>query len=37
MRISARNHFTGKVTHMVDGPVSTELTIEIAPKIEIVK
>jgi molybdopterin-binding protein len=36
MRISARKHFTGKVTHMVDGPVSTELTIEIAPKIEIV-
>jgi molybdopterin-binding protein len=36
MRISARNHFTGKVTHMVEGPVSTELTIEIAPKIEIV-
>ena len=33
MRISARNHFSGKVTHMVEGPVSTELTIEIAPKI----
>jgi len=36
MKISARNHFSGKITHMVEGPVSTEVTIEIAPRIQIV-
>ena len=36
MRVSARNHFPGKITHLVEGPVSTEVTIEIAPKIQIV-
>jgi molybdopterin-binding protein len=36
MKISARNNLPGKITHLVEGPVSTEVTIEIAPKIEIV-
>jgi molybdopterin-binding protein len=36
MKISARNHFPGKITHLVEGPVSTEVTIEIAPKIQVV-
>jgi molybdopterin-binding protein len=35
-KISARNHFPGKITHLVEGPVSTEVTIEISPKFEIV-
>lgn len=36
IKISARNHFSGTITHLVEGPVSTEVTIEIAPKIQIV-
>jgi molybdopterin-binding protein len=36
MRISARNSFPGKSTAMSSGPVSTEVTIRIAPKLEIV-
>ena len=36
MRISARNSFKGTVTALNNGPVSTEVTIRIAPKIEIV-
>lgn len=36
MKISARNAFEGKVTAMSVGPVSTEVTIKIAPKIELV-
>ncbi len=36
MKISARNTFSGKVTAMSVGPVSTEVTIRIAPKLEMV-
>jgi molybdopterin-binding protein len=36
MRISARNSFKGKVTALTIGPVSTEVTIKIAPKLELV-
>lgn len=36
MKISARNTFAGKVTAIQLGPVSTEVTIQIAPKVEIV-
>ncbi len=36
MRISARNSFAGTITRIVRGPVSTEVTIEVAPRIEIV-
>ena len=36
MKISARNSFKGTVTAINNGPVSTEVTIRIAPKIEIV-
>ena len=36
MRISARNSFPGRVTAVSRGPVSTEIAIKIAPKIEIV-
>ncbi len=36
MKISARNTFSGKITAISLGPVSTEVTIRIAPKIEIV-
>jgi len=36
MKISARNTFKGKVSAISVGPVSTEVTIQIAPKIEIV-
>jgi molybdopterin-binding protein len=36
MRISARNSFPGTITEISRGPVSTEVTIKIAPKIEIV-
>lgn len=36
MKISARNNFPGKVTHIAVGPVSTEVTIRIAPRISIV-
>ena len=36
MKISARNTFSGKVTAMSMGPVSTEVTIQIAPKLEVV-
>ena len=36
MRISARNTFKGTVSAIATGPVSTEVTIKIAPKLEIV-
>lgn len=36
MKISARNSFKGKVTAINLGPVSAEVTIRIAPKIDIV-
>ena len=36
MNISARNSFAGTITAISNGPVSTEVTIRIAPKIEIV-
>ena len=36
MKISARNSFAGTVTAISKGPVSTEVTIKIAPKLEIV-
>ena len=36
MKISARNSFSGKITAISNGPVSTEVTIQIAPKLEIV-
>jgi molybdopterin-binding protein len=36
MKISARNVFPGKITHIVRGPVSTEVTLRIAKGIEIV-
>jgi molybdopterin-binding protein len=36
MKISARNSFKGTVTAISHGPVSTEVTIKVGPKIEIV-
>lgn len=36
MKISARNSFAGKITAIKKGPVSTEVTVQIAPKLEIV-
>ena len=36
MKISARNTFPGTITAISNGPISTEVTIKIAPKIEIV-
>ncbi|HEY1912928.1 MAG TPA: TOBE domain-containing protein [Vicinamibacterales bacterium] len=36
MKISARNTFSGKVTAMSVGPVSTEVTIRIAPNLKVV-
>jgi molybdate transport system regulatory protein len=36
MKISARNAFSGTITAMSTGPVSTEVTIKIGPKLEIV-
>ena len=36
MKISARNTLKGKVKNLVNGPVSTEIVVEIAPGIEIV-
>ena len=36
MKTSARNSFAGTVKDMVKGPVSTEVTISIAPNIDIV-
>jgi len=36
MKISARNTFPGKITAISIGPVSTEVAIRIAPRLEIV-
>jgi molybdopterin-binding protein len=36
MKISARNSFPGRITAINAGPVSTEVTIRVAPKLEIV-
>ena len=36
MKISARNIIPGKVTSLKKGPVSSSVTLEIAPGIEIV-
>jgi molybdopterin-binding protein len=36
MKISARNVLSGKILAIVRGPVTTEVTLEIAPGIQIV-
>ena len=36
MKTSARNHFTGTVKAMTKGPVSAEVTIEVAPGFDVV-
>lgn len=36
MTISARKAFKGTVSAISNGPVSTEVTIKVAPKVEIV-
>jgi len=36
MKISARNIFAGTIVRIVRGPVSTEVTIRVAPGVEIV-
>jgi molybdopterin-binding protein len=36
MKISARNNLAGKVTHITLGPVSAEVTINVAPGVDIV-
>ncbi len=36
MMISARNNFSGTVKAMVKGPVSTEVTVSVAPGVEVV-
>jgi molybdopterin-binding protein len=36
MKTSARNHFAGTVKSMVKGPVSAEVTVSIAPGIDVV-
>ena len=36
MKTSARNHLSGKVKDLVKGPVTTEVTIAVAPGVDIV-
>jgi len=36
MKLSARNEFVGTITRLVRGPVSTEVTIEIADGVDVV-
>ena len=36
MRTSARNHFSGTIREITKGPVSAEVTIEVAPGISVV-
>ncbi len=36
MRTSARNQFTGLIKEMTKGPISTEVTLEVAPGINVV-
>lgn len=35
MKISARNVLSGKIVSIVRGPVTTEITLEIAPGVQI--
>ena len=36
MKISARNTIKGKVTNVIQGPVSAEVVLKIAPGIEVI-
>lgn len=36
MKISARNQFAGSVKNVVKGPISAEVTVTIAPGIDVV-
>ena len=36
MKISARNQFSGTVKNIVKGPVSAEVTVSVAPGIDVV-
>ena len=36
MKLSTRNEFVGTITRLVRGPVSTEVTLQVAKGIEIV-
>ena len=36
MKTSARNHFAGTIKSLVKGPVSTEVTITVAPGVQVV-
>ena len=36
MKTSARNHFSGTIKNLVKGPVSTEVTITVAPGVQVV-
>ena len=36
MKISARNQFSGTVKQIIKGPVSAEVTVSIAPAIDVV-
>jgi len=36
MKVSARNLLTGTITHIVSGPVSTEVTLRIGRGVEVV-
>ncbi len=36
MKTSARNQFAGIVKEMIKGPVSTEVTLEVAPGVSVV-
>ena len=36
MKISARNQFSGTVKNIVKGPVSAEVTVTVAPSIDVV-
>jgi molybdopterin-binding protein len=36
MKTSARNNFKGSVKELVKGPVSTEVTITVAPGVDVV-